>query len=105
MLPAAYSQKNTPGLYLIDITATPLPRPGNTGSLCEGMLGSEPKGSSGDDMKHYAIEKWVDFSRGIIAMDQAALMQAHLHSGCAECAELSGFTSKLSNTCTVLATD
>ena len=56
-------------------------------------------------MKHYAIETWVDFSRGIIARDQAALMQAHLHSGCAECAELSGFTSKLSNTCTVLATD
>jgi hypothetical protein len=56
-------------------------------------------------MKHYAIEKWVDYSRGIVPRDEAEQMRVHLQSGCAECDELSGFTSKLSSTCTVLATD
>ena len=55
-------------------------------------------------MKHYAIDQWVDFTRGVVAGDEAGQMLAHLQSGCADCRKLSDFTSKLSNTCTGLAT-
>jgi hypothetical protein len=55
-------------------------------------------------MKHYGIDQWVDFTRGIVVGDQAAQMLAHLQSGCADCRQLSDFTSKLSRTCVGLAT-
>ncbi len=54
-------------------------------------------------MKHYAIDEWVDFTRGMVAGNDAAQMLAHLGSGCLECGRLSEFTSKLSMTCTGLA--
>ena len=54
-------------------------------------------------MKHYAIDQWVDFTRGIVAGDEAAQMQAHLRIGCLDCSRLSSFTSKLTDTCTGLA--
>uniref|UniRef100_Q021G3 Uncharacterized protein n=1 Tax=Solibacter usitatus (strain Ellin6076) TaxID=234267 RepID=Q021G3_SOLUE len=54
-------------------------------------------------MKHYAIDEWVDFTRGTVAGDDAAQMLAHLRSGCMDCGRLSEFTSKLSMTCTGLA--
>ena len=54
-------------------------------------------------MKHYAIDEWVDFTRGMVAADDAAQMLAHLRSGCIDCGRLSEFTSKLSMTCTGLA--
>jgi hypothetical protein len=54
-------------------------------------------------MKHYAIDQWVDFTRGIVSGADTAQMLAHLQSGCADCRRLSDFTSKLSNTCTGLA--
>ncbi|MCU1235734.1 MAG: hypothetical protein JWP63_3701 [Candidatus Solibacter sp.] len=50
-------------------------------------------------MKHYAIDQWVDFTRGVVAGDEAAQMLAHLRSGCADCGRLSAFTSKLSSIC------
>ena len=43
-------------------------------------------------MKHYAIDQWVDFTRGVVAGDEAAQMLAHLRSGCADCRRLSDFT-------------
>jgi hypothetical protein len=39
----------------------------------------------------------------MVAGDDAAQMRAHLHSGCLECCRLSEFSSKLSMTCTGLA--
>ncbi len=54
-------------------------------------------------MKHYAIDQWVDFNRGVVGGEQAAAMSAHLQAGCPDCVHLSGFLSKLSGTCTSLA--
>ena len=54
-------------------------------------------------MKHYAIDEWVDFTRGMVAGTDAVQMLAHLRSGCVECGRLSEFSSKLSMTCAGLA--
>ena len=55
-------------------------------------------------MKHYAIDEWADFTRGLVAGDNAAKMQSHLQSGCGDCRKLLDFTAKLTSTCTTLAT-
>jgi hypothetical protein len=49
-------------------------------------------------MKHYAIDQWVDFTRGILAGEEADRMVAHLRSGCTKCHRLCDFTSKLGKT-------
>ncbi len=54
-------------------------------------------------MKHYAIDQWVDFTRGVVAGPEAEQMLAHLRSGCEECHRISDFTSKLSKACGELA--
>jgi hypothetical protein len=56
-------------------------------------------------MKHYAIDQWADFSRGLLADGEQAQMQAHFEGGCQKCRLLWNFTTKLSATCTSLATD
>jgi hypothetical protein len=53
-------------------------------------------------MKHYAIDQWVDFARGVAAGEDTARMLAHLESGCADCRRLFDFTAKLSNTCAAM---
>jgi hypothetical protein len=50
-------------------------------------------------MSHYAIDQWVDFSRGLLGGENRAQMLAHLDTGCTACAELSEFTSNLTPTC------
>ncbi|MBS1856708.1 MAG: hypothetical protein JST11_15170 [Acidobacteria bacterium] len=50
-------------------------------------------------MKHYAIERWVDFSRHLVAPQERAGMEAHLAAGCEDCRELAGFTGRLTSTC------
>ena len=56
-------------------------------------------------MKHYAIDQWADFTRGLIAREERTQMQAHLHDGCQKCGQLSDFTTRLTVTCTSLAAD
>ena len=56
-------------------------------------------------MKHYAIDQWADFNRGILTDVVRREMEAHLSDGCVKCRELSEFTSKLTETCTSLAKD
>jgi len=56
-------------------------------------------------MKHYAIDQWADFTRGLKAGAELAEMQGHLESGCAKCRELSDFTNRLGATCSSLAAD
>ena len=56
-------------------------------------------------MKHYAIDQWADFTRGLKAGAELAEMKGHLESGCAKCRELSEFTAKLAATCSSLAVD
>jgi hypothetical protein len=53
-------------------------------------------------MKHYVIEEWVDFSRGLVTEAERERMRAHLVAGCAECLELSEFTTRLAAACTSL---
>ncbi len=36
-------------------------------------------------MRHYSLEKWVDFARNVIREDEKAEMQSHLKTGCSEC--------------------
>jgi hypothetical protein len=50
-------------------------------------------------MKHYAIDQWADFSRGLIPGDERVLMESHFAGGCAECKNLADFSSKLAATC------
>jgi hypothetical protein len=54
-------------------------------------------------MSHYAIDEWVDFSRGLVQDPESARMRAHLSDGCMECRKLADFTSKLTRTCSSLA--
>lgn len=36
-------------------------------------------------MRHFSLEKWVDFARNVIREDEKAKMQSHLQTGCSEC--------------------
>jgi hypothetical protein len=38
-------------------------------------------------MRHYSLEKWVDFARNVIAEDEKVEMQSHLQTGCAQCSK------------------
>src|ERR1700693_1331924 len=36
-------------------------------------------------MRHFSLEKWVDFARNVIREDEKVKMQRHLQTGCSEC--------------------
>jgi hypothetical protein len=36
-------------------------------------------------MRHYSLEKWVDFARNVIGEDEKVEMQTHLQTGCTAC--------------------
>lgn len=38
-------------------------------------------------MRHYSLEKWVDFARNVIAEDEKVKMQSHLQTGCTACSK------------------
>jgi hypothetical protein len=38
-------------------------------------------------MRHYSLEKWVDFARNVIREDEKAEMQSHLNDGCTQCSK------------------
>ena len=54
-------------------------------------------------MKHYGIEQWADFTRGLSDFNEHKEMTAHLGSGCENCRRLAEFTKKLHATCRSLA--
>lgn len=56
-------------------------------------------------MKHYAIEQWVDFTRGLLGRESQTEMRTHLEGGCRKCRGLWDFTTKLTGTCALLASD
>ncbi len=56
-------------------------------------------------MKHYAIDQWADFTRGLAGNEEFTEMQAHIQSGCPKCRQLADFSTKLTATCISLATD
>ncbi len=49
-------------------------------------------------MKHYSIDRWVDFSRDLVEQAERAAMQQHLESGCAKCQRTSDVMGKLAET-------
>lgn len=55
-------------------------------------------------MKHYAIDEWADFTRGLLTPQQNSEMQNHAQSGCQNCRELLKFTAKLAGACARLVT-
>ena len=56
-------------------------------------------------MKHYAIDQWADFTRGLAGKQERTEMQAHLQTGCPKCRRLAEFNTKLTATCNSLASD
>jgi hypothetical protein len=56
-------------------------------------------------MKHYAIDQWVDFTRGLLGRESQTEMREHLEGGCGKCHGLWDFTTKLTGTCASLATE
>jgi hypothetical protein len=38
-------------------------------------------------MRHYSLEKWVDFARNVIGEDEKIEMQSHLQTGCTACSK------------------
>ena len=56
-------------------------------------------------MKHYAIDQWADFTRGLIAVRNVRRCRRTSTSGCQKCGQLSDFTTRLTVTCTSLAAD
>ncbi len=36
-------------------------------------------------MKHFAMQEWVDFVRGVVSEEQSLAMQKHLDDGCSDC--------------------
>jgi len=55
-------------------------------------------GSQRDYMSHYAIDRWADFSRGLVGSEEGTRMSVHLQ-GCGECARLADFTRNLADIC------
>ncbi|HJZ98783.1 MAG TPA: hypothetical protein VKE70_19880 [Candidatus Solibacter sp.] len=87
MFAGVMAQKVSPPLYPKSTFATLLSRTG-----CNDT--SSKSGSQRNIMSHFAIDQWVDFTRGITADEERARMSTHLE-GCEECGRLAEFTDKL----------
>ena len=46
-------------------------------------------------MKHYGIEEWVDFARGLAGPAETVRMREHLAASCSECVPVADFFRKL----------
>jgi hypothetical protein len=46
-------------------------------------------------MRHYSLEKWVDFARNVIGEDEKIEMQSHLQTGCTTCSKELGMWQRL----------
>jgi hypothetical protein len=38
-------------------------------------------------MRHYSLERWIDFARNVVREDEKVRMQSHLEAGCAQCSK------------------
>jgi len=50
-------------------------------------------------MKHFAVERWIDFSRKLVGPEEALQMRKHLEAGCSECKDLAEWTARLVSCC------
>jgi hypothetical protein len=46
-------------------------------------------------MRHYALEQWIDFGRGLVAAEPGVQMRKHLGVGCANCQPEADFCARL----------
>jgi hypothetical protein len=53
-------------------------------------------------MKHYAIEQWVDYSRGLGETELREEMREHLANGCPDCHRLNDLSTRLFSTCVTI---
>lgn len=51
-------------------------------------------------MSHFEISDWTDFVRGLLSVDQKAVMQNHLAEGCAECASTCNALQRIASAAT-----
>src|SRR5271155_5278793 len=49
-------------------------------------------------MKHFTMEAWTDFARGVLGKEQERLMQSHLDDGCTKCASAAGLWERVRDT-------
>jgi hypothetical protein len=50
-------------------------------------------------MKHYALDQWIDFTRGLLALEEGARMTEHLAAGCSRCQPDADFCAHLGQVC------
>jgi hypothetical protein len=55
-------------------------------------------------MRHYALDQWIDFARGLAALDEQARMSEHLAAGCDRCQREADFCSRMNHVCQRLDT-
>jgi hypothetical protein len=55
-------------------------------------------------MRHYALDQWVDFTRGVAALDERARMAEHLGAGCNRCQREADFCAQVNYVCERLDT-
>src|SRR5690242_16867550 len=94
MFAGAPSQKYSPSLYLKITFGTPLCRIERNDT----SSGWKTRGSQRYRMSHYAIDEWVDLTRGLVTGTEAVAMRLHADS-CSECGRLSEFTMELTQIC------
>lgn len=54
---------------------------------------------------HYALDEWVDFTRGLVAPETHASMARHLATGCIRCRENADFCAKVGQACRRLSAE
>jgi hypothetical protein len=54
-------------------------------------------------MKHFGIDEWVDFARGLTSNEDQVAMREHLASGCGPCSDVAKFCDRLSQVCLGMA--
>ncbi len=50
-------------------------------------------------MKHYALDQWIDFGRGLVPADYGIQMRNHLAAGCGSCQREADFCAQLTQVC------
>jgi len=55
-------------------------------------------------MKHYALDQWIDFDRGLVPAEDAIRMRNHLAAGCTSCQREAEFCAQLTSVCQRLET-
>jgi hypothetical protein len=50
-------------------------------------------------MKHYSLDQWIDFGRGLVGAEAGIRMRSHLAGGCTSCQREADFCAQLTKVC------